>query len=129
MTSLHTTMRDPFALECRGFAIFAQALRRTWPIALLLFTLSTAATAQELGAEDQINVGIAKSSSPQVRRNAEAEKALKVEPTRTFEFMWLMASQCVIVPSATAGTIHLRSDPEPSEDLVVLLCFNFADGS
>ena len=128
MTSLHTTLRRSFALEYRGFAIFAQALRRSWPIAPLLFTLSTAATTQELGANDQINVGIAKSASPQVRRNAEAEKALRVEPTRMFEYADHVANG-VAMRNRTAGTIHLRGAPVPSKVLAALLYFNFSDGS
>ena len=125
MTFLQTV---PFASEYRGFAIFTQALGRTWPIAPLLFTLSTAATAQELRAEDQINVGVAKSASPQVRRNAETEKALKVEPTRTFEYAD-HAANGIAMRNRTAGTIHLRGAPVPSKVLAALLYFNFSDGS
>ena len=128
MTSLHTTLRGPAALEYRGFAIFAQTLRRTWPIAPLLFTLSTVVIAQELGASDQINVGTAKSASPQVRRNAEAQKALRVEPTRTFEYADHVANG-IAMRNRTAGTIHLRGAPVPSKVLAALLYFNFSDGS
>jgi len=116
--------QNPFALEYREFAIFTRALRRTWPIAPLLFTLSTAATAQELRAEDQINIGIAKSAPPQVRRNAEAEKALRVEPTRTFEYADHVANG-IAMRNRTAGTIHLRGAPVPSKVLAALLYFNF----
>ena len=84
MTPLHTTLRPAAGtLRRRGL------LRRMWPIAAVLFMSSwTAVTAQEVGARDQINVGVATSASPQVRRSAEAEKALRVEPTRKFEFSW-----------------------------------------
>ena len=44
--------------------------------AILFLSPPTVVIAQELGGSDQINVGIAKSASPQVRRNAEAEKIL-----------------------------------------------------
>ena len=87
MNPLHTAL-PPAAesLERRGSAIFARTrqtlLRHTWPItAVLLMSSSATVPAQELGARDQINVGVAKSASPQLRRSAEAEKALKVEPT------------------------------------------------
>ena len=46
--------------------------------AVLSVSPPTVVIAQELGGSDQINVGIAKSASPQVRRNAEAEKGLRV---------------------------------------------------
>jgi hypothetical protein len=45
---------------------------------------STLVTAQELGNRDQINVGVAKFASPQVRKSAEAEKVMRIKPTRTF---------------------------------------------
>jgi len=86
------------------------------------------AIAQELGGSDQINVGIAKSASPQVRRNAEAEKGLRVEPTRTFEYADHVANG-VAMRNRTAGTIHLRGTPVPSKVLAALLYFNFSDGS
>ena len=85
-------------------------------------------TAQELGAKDQINVGIAKSAPPQVRRSAEAEKALRVEPTRTFEYADHVANG-IAMRNRTAGTIHLRGAPVPSKVLAALLYFNFSDGS
>ena len=73
------------------------ALCITWPMAGALFApLPTPAvaqelqpapeTAQELGARDQVNVGLARSASPHLRRSAEADKRLRVEPGRRFEF-------------------------------------------
>ena len=88
MNPLHITQRAAAGtLERLGYSAVAPTLRRSAPIAALLFlSPATVVAAQERGAKDQINVGIAKSASPQVRRNAEAEKALRVEPTRTFEY-------------------------------------------
>ena len=127
MTPLHITAAG--TLERRGYGAFARTLRRAAPIAALLFlSPATVVTAQELGAKDQINVGIAKSASPQVRRNAEAEKALRVEPTRTFEYADHVANG-VAMRNRTAGTIHLRGAPVPSKVLAALLYFNFSDGS
>ena len=130
MTPLHITQRATAGtLERRGYAAFARTLRRTAPIAALLFlSPATVVPAQELGAKDQINVGIAKSASPQVRRSAEAEKALRVEPTRTFEYADHVANG-VAMRNRTAGTIHLRGAPVPSKVLAALLYFNFSDGS
>jgi hypothetical protein len=96
--------------------------------AVLLLSPSTVLVAQELGGSDQINVGIAKSASPQVRRSAEAEKGLRVEPTRTFEYADHVANG-VAMRNRTAGTIHLRGAPVPSKVLAALLYFNFSDGS
>ncbi len=141
MTPLHTALRPAAGTrERRGFAIFAWTLqtllRRTWPIAAVLFiSPSTAVTAQELGARDQIpetrdqiNVGVARSASPQLRRSAEAEKALRVEPTRKFEFADHVANG-IALRSRTEGTIHLRGAPVPSRVLAALLYFNFSDES
>ena len=61
------------------FAIVRHTLGLMSSIAAILFlSPPTVVIAQELGGSDQINVGIAKSASPQVRRNAEAEKGLRV---------------------------------------------------
>ena len=124
MTPFRITQRAAAGtLERRG------TLRRAWPIAALLFlSPPIVVSAQELGARDQINVGIAKSASPQVRRSAEAEKALRVEPTRTFEYADHVANG-VAMRNRTAGTIHLRGAPVPSKVLAALLYFNFSDGS
>jgi hypothetical protein len=99
MTPFRITQRAAAGtLERRG------TLRRAWPIAaLLLLSPPIVVTAQELGARDQINVGIAKSASPQVRRSAEAEKALRVEPTRTFEYADHVANG-IAMRNRTAGT-------------------------
>jgi hypothetical protein len=134
MTPLHTALPSAAeTLERRGSAIFARTLqtllRRTWPItAVLLMSSSATVTAQELGARDQINVGVAKSASPQLRRSAEAEKALKVEPTRKFEYADHVANG-VAMRNRTEGTVHLRGAPVPSKVLAALLYFNFSDGS
>ena len=55
-----------------------------------------------LGGRDQINVGITTFASPQVRRNTEAEKALRVKPARTFEYADHVANgvACAIAPQA-----------------------------
>ena len=104
-------------------------LKRNWPIAaVLLMSPTTAVTAQELEAKDQINVGIAKSASPQLRKSAEAEKVLKVDPNRKFEFADHVANG-IAMRNRIAGTIHLRGAPVPSKVLTALLYFNFSDGS
>jgi hypothetical protein len=111
------------------FAIVRHTLGLMSSIAAVLFlSPPTVVIAQELGGSDQINVGIAKSASPQVRRNAEAEKGLRVEPTRTFEYADHVANG-VAMRNRTAGTIHLRGAPVPSKVLAALLYFNFSDGS
>jgi hypothetical protein len=111
--------------------------RSTWPVgALLLMSLSTAVNAQEpqampaqeLEARDQINAGVARSASPQLRRSAEAEKTQRVEPRRRFEFADHVANG-IAMRNRTAGTIHLRGAPVPSRVLTALLYFNFSDGS
>jgi hypothetical protein len=113
----------------RGRFIVPHTLRLMSSIAAVLFVSPpTVVIAQELGGSDQINVGIAKSASPQVRRNAEAEKGLRVEPTRTFEYADHVANG-VAIRNRTAGTIHLRGAPVPSKVLAALLYFNFSDGS
>jgi len=91
-------------------------------------SLSTVVTAQEVGGRDQINVGVARSASPQLRRSAEAEKTLKVEPNRKFEFADHVANG-IAMRNRTEGTIHLRGAPVPSRVLAALLYFNFSDGS
>jgi hypothetical protein len=130
MNPLHITQRAAAGtLERLGYSAVAPTLRRSAPIAALLFlSPATVVATQERGAKDQINVGIAKSASPQVRRNAEAEKALRVEPTRTFEYADHVANG-IAMRNRTAGTIHLRGAPVPSKVLVALLYFNFSDGS
>jgi hypothetical protein len=95
---------------------------------VLFMSPSTAVTAQELGARDQINLGVARTTSPQLRRSAEAEKALRVEPTRKFEFADHVANG-IAMRNRTEGTIHLRGAPVPSKVLAALLYFNFSDGS
>ena len=113
----------------RGRFIVPHTLRLMSSIAAVLFVSPpTVVIAQELGGSDQINVGIAKSASPQVRRNAEGEKGLRVEPTRTFEYADHVANG-VAIRNRTAGTIHLRGAPVPSKVLAALLYFNFSDGS
>ena len=91
-------------------------------------SLSTTVTAQELGTRDQINVGAARSASPQLKMSAEAEKALKLSrpESSNLPIMWRMASRC-----ATARRVpsHLRGAPVPSRVLAALLYFNFSDGS
>ena len=134
MTPLRITLRHAAGIvERRGVSIFARTLqvllRRTWPIAaLLLMYPPTVATAQELGVRDQINVGVAKSAAPQQRRSAEAEKALRVEPTRKFEFADHVANG-IALRNRIEGTIRLRGAPVPSKVLAALLYFNFSDGS
>jgi len=125
-----TTLRTK-KLRRGKFAIVPHPLRLMSSIAAVLFlSLPTVTIAQELGGSDQINVGIAKSASPQVRRNAEAEKGLRVEPTRTFEYADHVANG-VAMRNRTAGTIHLRGTPVPSKVLAALLYFNwvFAESS
>src|SRR4051794_12731195 len=134
MIPLHTApqfaTRPP---KVRRFAIYACAvqtfLKRIWPIAGALYmSLSTVVTAQEVGGRDQINVGVARSASPQLRRSAEAEKTLKVEPNRKFEFADHVANG-IAMRNRTEGTIHLRGAPVPSRVLAAFLYFNFSDGS
>src|SRR5215470_1631457 len=134
MTSLNETLR-PVAQtrEQRARAIFARSLhtllRCTWPIAVVWsMAASTAINAQELEAKDQVNSGVAKSATPQQRRSAEAEKALRVEPTRKFEFADHVANG-VAMRNRIEGVIHLRGVPVPSRVLAALLYFNFSDGS
>lgn len=113
----------PFAWNLRTL------LRRNWPIAVgLLMLPTTAVTAQELEGKDQVNVGLAKSASPQLRKSAETEKLLKVDPHRKFEFADHVANG-IAMRNRTAGTIHLRGAPVPSKVLAALLYFNFSDGS
>jgi hypothetical protein len=116
-----------------GFALCARdlawQLRRNWPIAALLFVApTTTLTAQELADRDQINVGVAESVSPELRRTALAEKALKIDPSRKFEFADHVANG-IAMRNRTAGTIHLRGAPVPSKVLAALLYFNFSDQS
>jgi hypothetical protein len=114
-------------------------LRRSWPMAAALFiSLSTevfaqqqppgAGVAQELGASEEINVGAARSASPQLRSSAEAEKSLRIDPSRRFEFADHIAHG-IAMRNRTAGTIHLRGAPVPSRVLAALLYVNFSDGS
>ena len=130
MTSLHTTLRAFCAWNTEDLRsslrhpethlanrpAFVHVGIDRWPLR------------KSSGPNDQINVGIAKSASPQVRRNAEAEKALRVEPTRMFEYADHVANG-VAMRNRTAGTIHLRGAPVPSKVLAALLYFNFSDGS
>ena len=116
-----------------GFATFAQnfqtLLRRSWPLAVvLIMSTTTTVTAQELADKDQINVGAAPSTTPQLRKSAEAEKALKLEPTRRFEFADHVANG-VAMRNRTSGTIALRGAPVPSRILAAFLYVNFSDGS
>src|SRR5262245_1695968 len=103
-------------------------LTHAWPIAAVLaLSTATAATAQELTGKDQVNIGTAPSTSAQLRKSAEAEKALKVEPARRFEFADHVANG-IAMRNRTEGTIHLRGAPVPSKVLAALLYFNFSDG-
>lgn len=93
------------------FAIVRHTLGLMSSIAAILFlSPPTVVIAQELGGSDQINVGIAKSASPQVRRNAEAEKGLKSNPLERLNMpiMSQMASQCVTAPQAPSTCAALR---------------------
>jgi hypothetical protein len=81
---------------------------------------------QEFGDKDQINIGIAKSASPQLRTSAEAEKMLKLDPSRKFEFADHVANG-IAMRNRIAGTIQLRGAPVPSKVLAALLYFNFSD--
>src|SRR5262245_39181920 len=104
-------------------------LTHAWPIAAVLaLSTATAATAQELTGKDQVNIGTAPSTSAQLRKSAEAEKALKVEPGRRFEFADHVANG-IAMRNRTSGTIALRGAPVPSRVLTALLYFNFSDGS
>jgi hypothetical protein len=101
----------------------------TWSFAAVLaMSLTTAVTAQESADKDQVNVGAAPSASPQLKLSAEAEKALKVEPTRRFEYADHVANG-VAMRNRTSGTIALRGAPVPSRVLTALLYFNFSDGA
>ncbi len=101
----------------------------TWSFAAVLaMSLTTAVTAQEFADKDQVNVGAAPSASPQLKLSAEAEKALKVEPTRRFEYADHVANG-VAMRNRTSGTIALRGAPVPSRVLTALLYFNFSDGA
>ena len=97
-------------------------------VAAVLLMSSTAVTAQEVTVGDQVNVGVAESAGPELKASAEAEKALKLDPTRRFEFADHVANG-VAMRNRTAGTIHLRGAPVPSRVLAALLYFNFSDGS
>lgn len=102
-------------------------LRRNWPIAAVLFMLpTTAVTAQELAARDQVNVGVSESAAPELRASAEEEKALKVEPSQRFDFADHVANG-IAMRNRTAGTIHLRGAPVPSKVLAARLYVNFSD--
>ena len=104
-------------------------LTHAWPIAAVLaLSTATVASAQELTGKDQVNIGIAPSTSAQLRKSAEAEKALKIEPGRSFEFADHVANG-VAMRNRTSGTIALRGAPVPSRVLTALLYFNFSDGS
>ena len=139
MARLHSTIR-PAAKTARleekergGIATFTRTiqtlLRRNLPIVAVLFMSPTVAvTAQDLATKDQINVGVAESASPQLRMSAAAEKALKVDPSRKFEYANHVANG-IAMRNRTAGTIHLRGAPVPSRVLAALLYFNFSDGS
>ena len=140
MNRLHTILRAAAGTpdhpnlegkEREGSAAFARAaqtlVRRNFPIAAVLFMLPTAGvTAQELTPRDQVNVGVSESASPELRASAEAEKALRVEPTQRFEFADHVANG-IAMRNRTAGTIHLRGAPVPSRVLAALLYFNFSD--
>jgi hypothetical protein len=115
MTRLHNSMRA--------------VLTHAWPIAAVLaLSTATGATAQELTGKDQVNIGIAPSTSAQLRKSAEAQKGLKVDPSRKFEFADHVANG-VAMRNRTSGTIALRGAPVPSRVLTALLYFNFSDGS
>ena len=104
-------------------------LTHAWPIAAVLaLSTATVASAQEFTGKDQVNIGIAPSTSAQLRKSAEAEKALKIEPGRSFEFADHVANG-VAMRNRTSGTIALRGAPVPSRVLTALLYFNFSDGS
>src|SRR5215470_16860468 len=116
-----------------GIATFARnvqaLLRRSWPLAVvLMMATTTAVTAQEVTDKDQVNVGAAPSTTAQVRKSAEAEKGLRLEPTRKFEFADHVANG-VAMRNRTSGTIALRGAPVPSRILAALLYVNFSDGS
>lgn len=101
----------------------------TWSIAAALaMSLATVVMAQESPDKDQVNVGAAPSASPQLKLSAEAEKALKIEPGRRFEFADHVANG-IAMRNRTSGTIALRGAPVPSRVLAALLYFNFSDGS
>lgn len=107
MTRLHDTLRLAAVLAMAG---------------------ATAAAAQELTATDQVNIGVAPSASAELRQSAEAEKALKVDPSRRFEFADHVANG-IAMRNRTSGTIHLRGAPVPSRVLAAILYFNFSDES
>jgi hypothetical protein len=93
-----------------------------------MIATTTAAPAQEVTDNDQVNVGAAPSTTAQIRKSAEAEKALRLEPTRKFEFADHVANG-VAMRNRTSGTIALRGAPVPSRILTALLYVNFSDGS
>jgi hypothetical protein len=100
----------------------------SWSAGVTAQETSPAIAGQELGARDDINVGVARSASPQLRRSAEAGKELRVQPGRRFQFADHVANG-VAMRNRTEGTIHLRGAPVPSRVLAALLYFNFSDGS
>jgi hypothetical protein len=127
MTFLHSSLLS--SADMLSARILQTFLRRTWPIGtVLLMSAMTAVSAQELGTKDEINVGIARSASPQLRRSAEAQKALRVEPTRRFEYAAHVANG-IAMRNRSEGIIHLRGAPVPSRVLAALLYFNFSDES
>jgi len=137
MARLHDALRSAAgSVRPEGesqFAIFSRNgqtfPRYGWPVLAALLVLPTSAvTAQEVTVKDNINVGIAESASPQLKKSAAADKSLKLDPNRRFEFADHVANG-VAMRNRTAGTIHLRGAPVPSRVLVALLYFNFSDGA